>query len=115
MFFIRAAFWLALVVALIPVNPSDLKEGQRSVSTAETVGLAQSVMADIGSFCERNDRTCETGGVLLSQMGIKAKEGARIAYSWLDDRTSDESMQLVSGKPNDMKIIDPVATSSVQK
>ncbi|MGB7334386.1 MAG: DUF5330 domain-containing protein [Salaquimonas sp.] len=112
MFLIRAAFWIALVVAFIPVQQADLEEGQRSVSTLETVGLAQSVMADIGSFCERNSQTCQTGGVLISQMGLKAREGARIAYSWLDERYGDKASYaatdagLKSG-------IDPVKTSSI--
>lgn len=104
MFFIRAVFWIALIVAFIPVNPSDLREDQRSVSTAETVGLAQSVFSDIRNFCERNANACETGGELISQMGIKAKEGARIAYQWLD--------QNYGAKPAG-EVIDPVATSSI--
>ena len=77
MFLIRAAFWLTLVIAFIPVKSADLGEGQRAVSTMETVSLAQSVVSDIGSFCSRNTQTCETGGVLLSQMGLKARRPIR--------------------------------------
>lgn len=104
MFLIRAAFWLALVVAFIPVRDADLGEGQRAVSTMETVNLAQAVVSDIGSFCSRNAQTCETGGELLSQMGLKAREGAKIAYTWLDKHVADEKKQ---------SKIDPVSTSSV--
>ena len=86
MFLIRAAFWLALVIAIIPVRQADLEEGQRPVTTMETVGLAQSVANDISSFCDRNEETCITGKVLVSQMGAKAREGARIVYTWLDER-----------------------------
>jgi hypothetical protein len=104
MFLIRAAFWLTLVVAFIPVKNTDLGEGQRSVSTMETVNLAQSVVSDIGSFCSRNAQTCETGGELLSQMGLKAREGAKLAYTWLDKHVGDD---------NKANAIDPVSTSSV--
>ncbi len=86
MFLIRAAFWLNLVIAIIPVRQVDLEEGQRPVTTMETVGLAQSVANDISSFCDRNEETCTTGKVLISQMGAKAREGARIVYVWLDER-----------------------------
>lgn len=86
MFLIRAAFWLALVIAIIPVRQADLEDGQSPVTTMETVGLAQSVADDISSFCDRNEETCTTGKVLISQMGAKAREGARIVYTWLDDR-----------------------------
>ena len=104
MFLIRAAFWLTLVIAFIPVKSADLGEGQRAVSTMETVSLAQSVVSDIGSFCSRNTQTCETGGVLLSQMGLKAREGAKMAYTWLDQRV---------GEDKEPDAIDPVSTSSV--
>ncbi|MEZ5799200.1 MAG: hypothetical protein R3D29_00150 [Nitratireductor sp.] len=33
----RTIFWLGLVIAFIPVNPADLKEGQRPVSPFETL------------------------------------------------------------------------------
>lgn len=91
MFFIfRTAFWLALVIALIPVRQSDLGDGQRAVSAVEVLGLAGSVASDVVSFCDRNGETCETSRMLFSQMGTKAREGARIAYSWLDDRFGPE-------------------------
>ena len=104
MFLIRAGFWLALVIALSPANPADMEPGQRSISTMETVGLAQTVASDIGSFCTRNSETCETGSVLISQMGQKAREGARIAYTWLDERYGNEK----SGE------VDTVATGSLK-
>ena len=114
MFLFRATFWLAIVIALIPVRQSDLPEGQRSISTLETVGLAQSVIKDLGSFCERNEDTCTTGAVLVSQMGAKAREGARIAYTWLDERYGDDQSQSAHniGKTS-LEKVDQVKTSSV--
>jgi len=109
MFLFKATFMLAIVIALIPVRQSDLPDGQRAVSTMETVGLAQSVMQDIGSFCERNEDTCTTGKVLLSQMGSKAREGARITYTWLDERYGSNASQLADTN------VDGVKTSSVEK
>ena len=56
MFVIRAIFWVSIVVALIPVNPADLKEGQRPVSTLETIGAAQTLVSDLGGFCGRMEK-----------------------------------------------------------
>jgi len=109
MFLLRAAFWLALVVAFIPVREADLGEGQRAISTMETVNLAQSVVADISTFCSRNAQTCETGGILLSQMGLKAREGAKLAYTWLDQHVGKEQMA------GDTRVVDPIETSSVKQ
>lgn len=110
MFLIRAVFWLSLVVAFIPVNPSDLSANQDPVSPLETVGLAQSVVEDVAGFCSRNQGTCETGGQLFSQMGVKAREGARIAYTWLDKRYGPQA-QTASGEAEN---VDNVETGAVE-
>jgi hypothetical protein len=74
-FLIRTAFWLSLVVALIPVNPADLRPDQRPVSTLETISIARTVMADAAGFCDRNPEACATGRELISQFGVKARNG----------------------------------------
>lgn len=93
MFFIKAAFWLTLVVALIPVNPADLSNDERNVSTLETIGVAKSFFQDVSGFCERNSQSCASGSIVLSQMGLKAREGARIVYSYFDTHVVDENAQ----------------------
>ena len=89
MFVLRAIFWLSIVVALIPVNPADLKDGQRPVSTMETLGAAQMLVSDLGGFCERNPQACGTANELFSQFGAKARTGARYVSSWLDKNTAE--------------------------
>ena len=59
MFLIKTAFWLTLVIALIPVDQSQLGEKQPDISAMQTVGLAQNVVNDFSKFCERNAETCE--------------------------------------------------------
>ncbi len=91
MFLIRAAFWLTLVIAFIPVNPEDLEEGQRAVSTGETMVAAQALLADLASFCERNEDACVTGKELFAQFGAKAKTGARGFYEYLGEEAQGET------------------------
>ena len=102
------------MVAFIPVNPSDLGGDQKPVSPLETVGLAQSVVEDVAAFCTRNQGTCETGGQLFSQMGIKAREGARIAYTWLDKRYGPQTQTADNKDAGDGKATDPVETGAVK-
>ncbi|MCB1463850.1 MAG: DUF5330 domain-containing protein [Nitratireductor sp.] len=90
MFVIRAIFWLSIVVAFIPVNPADLKEGQRPVSTLETIGAAQTLVSDLGGFCGRNPQACGTANELFSQFGAKARTGARYVSAWLDKTASQD-------------------------
>jgi hypothetical protein len=110
MFLIRAVFWLTLVIAFIPVNPEDLKDGQRAVSTGETMVAAQALLADLAGFCERNPDACVTGRELLAQLGAKAKTGAREIYQYIDE-------QQAGGADADGKPIKPAtdvgATGSV--
>ena len=84
MFLVRTIFWLSIVVALIPVNPADLGEGQRPVSTIETLGAAQAVIHDMSGFCERNPKACDTGNELFAQFGAKARTGAHYVSVWFD-------------------------------
>lgn len=85
MFFVKTAFWLTLVIAFIPVDQNQLGDKQPNISAMQTVGLAQSVIDDFSNFCKRNAQACETGGLIISQMGLKAREGARIVYTYLDE------------------------------
>ena len=100
MFLIRFAFWMMLVVALIPVNAEDLGPEYRAVSTQETVLAAQAAMRDLSKFCERNKQTCETGRELVSQLGVKAATGARFVSAYLEDRFG-ESGSLSNAEPTD--------------
>ncbi len=91
MFLIRAVFWLSLVIAFIPANPEDLDEGQRAVSTGETMVAAQALLADLSQFCERNEDACVTGKELFAQFGAKAKTGARGLFDYLGERKAGET------------------------
>jgi hypothetical protein len=91
MFLLRAIFWLTLVVAFIPANPEDLKDGQRTVSTSETIVAAQALLSDLSSFCERNTQACGTGKELFAQLGAKAKTGARHVYRYLDENAAQDT------------------------
>ncbi|MCB1430714.1 MAG: DUF5330 domain-containing protein [Nitratireductor sp.] len=87
----RTIFWLGLVIAFIPVNPADLKEGQRPVSPFETLGAMRSVISDMTGFCERNPSTCETGSEIASQFGAKARAGGVYLSALLDN--ASQAMQ----------------------
>jgi hypothetical protein len=89
-FLLRTAFWLAIVIALIPVNPADLRDGQRPVSTLETVSIARTVIADLAGFCDRNPQACNSGRELLAQFGAKAKTGWSFVSNLFGDGTETE-------------------------
>ena len=85
MFLIRTAFWLTIVVALIPVNAADLGEDRRPVTTLETLGAARALVSDLAGFCERNIQACDTGREVFAQLGLKAKTGLRYVATYIED------------------------------
>ena len=105
MFLLRMVFWLSIVVALIPVNPQDLSEGQRPVTTFETLGAAQALVSDLAGFCERNADACATGREVFSQFGTKARTGLRHVSAWI----GSESEATASATP-----ADTIATGAIK-
>ncbi|MCB2078634.1 MAG: DUF5330 domain-containing protein [Novosphingobium sp.] len=89
-FLLRAAFWLSLVVLLLPAGEdSDARVSQ--VSTGEAINAAQTFVSDMSGFCGRNPDTCETGEQALRTFGSKARYGAKLVYGYLGNFTGEDA------------------------
>ena len=86
-FLLRVAFWLSIVVILLPSSKSD--GGRPQVSTAETLGAAQAAIEDARGLCTRRPDACEVGSQAFHTFGQKAQHGAKILYAFLSDRFAD--------------------------
>ncbi|PLX39044.1 MAG: hypothetical protein C0606_00410 [Hyphomicrobiales bacterium] len=83
---IRTAFWLCLLIAVLPIEPDTSDNtAQTDISTWEAIGAAQSIYSDISGFCERNPATCETGQSAANAFSNKAKASAKALYEYLND------------------------------
>ena len=69
MSFMRLAFWLALLVLLLPTDAQQ---------QARLSNVANSAMGRFTSFCDRNGKTCTAGGDLWSTFLRKAEFGVRL-------------------------------------
>ncbi|MEJ8571327.1 DUF5330 domain-containing protein [Microbaculum marinum] len=85
MFLIRTAFWLFLVVMLIPTGQSgqDGEPAETDLSPMEALSAAQHTVSDLAGFCDRNPATCETGTAVAKTFGQKAQAGAKMLYDYL--------------------------------
>ena len=85
-FLIRSAFWLSLVLLLIPfgTGAGDL------VGPIQAFSAAREAVGDITGICERKPDVCLTGKAALHTIGTRAREASRIALEALDE-TSTES------------------------
>jgi len=75
---IKMAFWLSVIIALAPVDPSPTKTVVAANASAtagisnDAVGIARATVSDMASFCDRNPEACETGTRVLDRFGAKA-------------------------------------------
>ena len=69
LFLLRTAFWLMIIVLLLPTD-----ERQRS----EVYGTAQAAVHDLATFCDRNPETCAKGMDAFGVLVQKAQFGARM-------------------------------------
>lgn len=81
-FIIKSAFWLSLVLLIIPIGGTDA-DG-KSISPIEALWAARAAFNDVSGICERQPDVCVVGKSALHTIGVRAREGARMAYEALD-------------------------------
>jgi hypothetical protein len=81
-FLLRAAFWMTVVVLLLPGDPKTGADAPR-VGVVEAFVAARSAVADFSAFCERNPETCATGSTAMQVFVAKVKYGAEVVSSAL--------------------------------
>ena len=79
LFLIRAAFWLMIIVLLLPTDAQQ---------RAEVYGTAQAAVKDVATFCDRNPETCARGKDAFSVFVQKAQFGARMLMDLIQNKTS---------------------------
>ena len=81
LFLIRTAFWLTIIVLLLPTD-----EQQRS----EVYGTAQAAVHDVATFCDRNPETCARGKDAVGVLVQKAQFGARMLMDLINGKDESE-------------------------
>lgn len=90
MFLIRTAFWLTLLVLILPANEEDQKR---------LLGAAEATVKDLGSFCERNPGACDRAKLAFSNLGQKAEFGAKMVMDFINDGQGGGPVTEISGDP----------------
>ena len=90
-FLIKAAFWLTIVVLLLPADSAKQGDAARAqVGAIEAFGVAQAAVADATDFCSRKPEACETGSQAFQTFGEKAQHGAKLLYQFLSAQFADK-------------------------
>ena len=87
-FLLRTAFWLSIVIVLLP-TPESMKTPD-GVGAAQAVTAASATMSDMKQFCVRQPEACDVGAQALTQFGHKAQASAKWLYEFLSDKLGKE-------------------------
>jgi hypothetical protein len=89
-FLLRMAFWLGLVLVLLPREKTPEMEKSPQLGASEAVSAATAAVSDMTSFCKRQPAACEVGGQAASVIGRRAQEGARKLYHIITDKRAPD-------------------------
>ena len=91
-FLLRMAFWLGLVLVLLPRDQTPDSAKLPHVGASEAISAATAAVSDMTQFCTRQPAACEVGGQAATVIGHRAQDGARKLYRIITDkRSSDET------------------------
>jgi Family of unknown function (DUF5330) len=97
-FLVRMAFWLSLVIVLLPTAPSQQETSASHVEATDALSAASAAVSDIRQFCVRQPGACATGSQAIVQFGRKAQGGAKLLYQFLDEQIGvDQSAVAAKG------------------
>lgn len=99
-FVIKGGFWFSLVLIMLPLfdsSSADKLQDGPSVNVADTVSAATQALGYITALCVEKPDVCEKGGETFTALGHRAREGARIAYTFLDNQFGAQSDGVTTG------------------
>ena len=86
-FLLRVAFWLTIVLALLPSGGAQ-QSAQAKVGPTEAVVAAGAAVSDMSSFCDRQPEACVVGAQAAVAIGQRAQAGAKMVYEFINDHAS---------------------------
>ena len=88
-FLLRVAFWLSVVLVLLPTGGSQpLPKSQ--VGAGEAFSAAKAAVSDMQQFCARQPTVCEVGSHTAVTLGHRAQVGAKMLYEFLQERFGND-------------------------
>jgi uncharacterized protein DUF5330 len=85
-FLLKAAFWLTVVILLLPAGETQRAASTTPVGASEAVSAANAAVSDMRQFCLRQPEACAIGSQAAVSFGQKAQAGAKMLYDFLSER-----------------------------
>jgi hypothetical protein len=96
-FLLRMAFWLGLVLVLLPREKTPESEKLPQIGASEAVSAATAAVSDVSQFCKRQPTACQVGGQAATTIGQRATEGARKLYQIITDKKPPDHTGSIGG------------------
>jgi hypothetical protein len=98
-FLLRMAFWLGLVLVLLPRDKAPGTEKTPQIDATQAVSAATAAVSDVSQFCKRQPAACEVGGKAATMIGERAQDGARKLYQIITDKRASDHTGAIGGMP----------------
>ena len=99
-FLLRMAFWIGLVLVLLPRDKTPESDKLPQLGASEAVSAASAAVSDMSQFCKRQPAACEVGGQAATVIGQRAQAGARKLYQIITDKRSPDHTGSIGGVEN---------------
>jgi Family of unknown function (DUF5330) len=90
-FLLRMAFWLGLVLILLPSGTSQQGPAVSDVGASDAISAASATVSDVRGFCSRQPDACSVGSQVAAALGHKAQAGAKMIYEFLTQAVSSHA------------------------
>jgi hypothetical protein len=84
-FLVRMAFWLCVVLVLLPSGGSR-PAPNAPVSAGDAFSAAKAAVDDMRQFCNRQPEACVVGSSAAVALGHRAQAGAKLIYEFLSEQ-----------------------------
>ena len=110
-FLLRVAFWLGLVLVLLPrdqtPDAADKHSKAPQIGASDAVSAATAAVSDMTQFCTRQPAACEVGGNAASAIGQRAQDGAKKLYRIITDKKPpDHTGSIATAQSGDLDAIE---------
>jgi hypothetical protein len=84
-FLLRMAFWLGVVLILLPSGSSQPVQSPNEVGASQAISAASATVQDVRGFCTRQPEACTVGSQVAVSLGYRAQAGAKMLYDFLTE------------------------------
>src|SRR5262245_22766566 len=99
-FLLRMAFWISVVLVLLPSGGSQQRTANApssDVGAVEAISAASATMSDMRQFCTRQPGACEIGSQAAVAIGQRAQAGAKMVYDFISERANERAAPRETG------------------